>query len=224
MRQGRGRFWRLVAEGCVGAAGAVLLLVSCATTYQPLGSGGGYSDYKLSATQYYVYFVANANTSQDTAYKFFLTRAAQIAIEKGYTGFYVFKLQNSSVTRTYVTPGTASTYVYRDVVPDYYGIGGIGFLSPRFYERAVTVYNPPQYYRIAEPGYRGQILLANEQIKGQPPPFNAKTIYDEGMALKHQIDLENRQTALAAGIGTVIVIGVAAAAAALSPGIIYAGP
>ncbi len=221
MHRTRRQFWKLLIGGCVAAAGTVVLLVSCATTYQPLGNGGGYSDYRLSPTQYYVYFVANANTSQDTAYKFFLTRAAQIAIEKGYSGFYVFKLQNSSVTRTYVTPGSTRTYLYRDVVPEYYGIGGVGFLNTRVYEHAVTVYNPPQYYRISEPGFRGQILLANEQIKGQPPPFNAKMIYDEGMALKHQIDAGNQRTALAAGIGTVIVIGVAAAAAALTPGVVY---
>jgi len=213
--------WKILLGGVATTAGALVLLVACATTYQPLGNAGGYSDYQLSPTQYYVYFVANANTSQDTAYKFFLTRAAQIAIEKGYTGFYVFKLQNSSITRTYLTPGSTSTYLYRDVVPEYYGVGGVGFLNTRVYQHAVTVYNPPQYYQISEPGYRGQILLANEQLKGQPPPFNAKMIYDEGMTLKRQIDSGNQRTALAAGIGTVIVIGVAAAAAALTPGVVY---
>lgn len=195
-----------------------LLLAACATTYHPLAGDGGYSDYQLSQTQYYVYFLANAHTSQETAYRFFLTRAAQIALEKGFKSFYVFKLQNSTRTRTYVTPGSTSTYIYRDVVPTYYyGYGGSGFLNSTVYSNAVTVYNPPQYFSVNEPGYRGQILLTNEQLKGQPPPFDAKIVYDQGMALNKQIKAENGRTALAVGAGTALIIGVVAATVALTP-------
>lgn len=211
----------------LAAAGVAVALVlsGCVTTYQPLGYGaGGYSDSELSKTQYYVFFAANSNTPQTTAYKFFLTRAAQIALDRGYTGFYVFSLKNQSQTQTYVVPGTARTYYYRNVVPEYENINGVGFLTTRVYRHRVTIYNPPQYYSVSEPGYGGRILLTNEQLKGQPAPFNARMVYNEGMALKKEIDNHNRVIGLAAGLGTAIVIGVSVATAALAPSYVYVGP
>lgn len=219
--QPRRHRWAMLA-----AAGITLAVLSgCATTYQPIGYGeGGYSDSELSSNQYYVFFAANSHTSQDAAYKFFLTRAAQIALDRGFSGFYVFSLKNQSQTQTYVVPGTAHTYYYRNVVPEYENINGVGFLTSRVYTHRVTVYDPPQYYSVLAPGYGGRILLTNEQLKGQPPPFNAKLVYDQGMALKKQIDDHNRVIGVAAGIGTAIVVGVAVATAALAPSYVYVGP
>lgn len=187
---------------------ACLLLASCATTYGPLAARGGYRDFQQSKTQYYVYFYVNQNTSESTAYRFFLTRAAQIALKRGYPSFYIYHLKHSVGSQIYVTPGVTRTYIYRDISPGYYGENG--FFDPYVYGRRITIYQPPTYTRIEEPGIRGQILLVRHRLKGEPPPFDAHLLYREGMQLNKQVKVENRRAGVAAVVGSVLVIGVAA--------------
>ena len=199
----------------LSAAGA-LILSSCATTYGAMSNRGGYRDFQESKTQYHVYFLANANTPKETAYRFFLTRAAQIAIKRGYPYFYVYHLKDSTRSQTYVTPGASRTYYYQSVVPP--GVGPFGFFDPQIVGHSVTVYQPPTYSRVDAPGYEGQILLVKKRIKGQQPPFDARMLYREGMQLNDRIKAANLKTGVTAGIGTAIVIGVAAVAAFFGSG------
>lgn len=211
-RLSRRRSWWAVP----GAVAACLLLASCATTYRPLGPNGGYGGFQESNTRYYVSFLANSETSKETAYRFFLTRAAQLALERGYRYFYIYHLQDSTRTQVYVTPGESRTYVYRNVMPIYRGDDG--YLDVHTFKRRITVYQPPQYTRIHEPGYRGQIVLVRHRIKGQPAPFDAHILYREGIGLSKEIQRRNLGLAVAAGVGTVAIVGVATLAVLLSSG------
>lgn len=208
VKRRRGFRWTV---GTLIAAAATLLLASCATTYGPLGPRGGYKGFQESKTQYYVYFYSNGNTSRSTAYRFFLTRAAQIALKRGYKYFYVYHLKHSAGSTVYMTPGMARTYTYRSVMPGF--SGEEGFLNLGVYGRSVTVFTPPTYRRVEAPGYRGQILLVKRRLKKQPPPFDARILYRDGMRLNARIKNENRHAAVAAGVGTAIVIGAITAAA-----------
>ena len=200
----------------LAVAVAALSLASCATTYGAFGSRGGYRDFQESKTQYHVYFLANSNTSKETAYRFFLTRAAQIVLRQGYDYFYVSQLTDSTRSRVFVTPGTERIYSYRDFIPD--NIPHNGFLEPHPIHGNIMVYRPPVFDKVSEPGYEGQILLVKGQLKGQPPPFDARILYREGMKLNDRIKSENRKAGIAAGVGTAVVIGVAAVAGFLGSG------
>lgn len=195
----------------VGAAGALsLVLASCATTYGPMGVNGGYRGFQESKTSYYVYFLANSNTSDMTAFRFFLTRAAQIALHRGYKYFYVYHLKHSGRSQVYVTPGAAQVYIYRSPIPGF--PGHEGFLDPHFIGGRISFFQPPVYNTVTEPGYRGQIVLVRKRLKGQPPPFDANILYRGGMQLSRTIKAQNVRTGVITGVGTVAIIGVVAAA------------
>ncbi|MGA2976521.1 MAG: hypothetical protein ABSF77_14530 [Spirochaetia bacterium] len=185
---------------------ASLVLVSCATTYQPAGYTGGYRDFHASNEQYFVYFEANGYTDAQTAYQFFLTRAAEIALNNGYPYFYILQSQDISRTETYYTPGTAQTTITSNVYRTYSRYGNIGYLDTSVYSTAVTTYTPPQAYYVNKPGFRGQILLAKEQIKDQPPPFDAKVVYRDGMDLNARVESRNKTVGMIAGIGTALFV------------------
>jgi hypothetical protein len=204
----------LLLIAAVGAS--CLALISCATTYGAIGNNGGYRDFQESKTRYHVYFLANSDTPRDTAYRFFLARAAQIALHRGYKYFYVYHLKDSSQSQVSITPGLARTYVYRDFEPGYFW--PYGFLDPSVVQRSITIYTPPVYNRIEEPGYQGQVLLVNHRLKGQPLPFDAQILYREGMSLNRRIKMQNLKAGIAVGIGTVVIIGVATIAAFLGSG------
>ncbi len=194
----------------LGTAVLALLLTSCATTYQPLGPTGGYSDYQTNQNQYYVYFNGNGYTSHDEVYQFFLTRAADIALNHHFKSFYVLQAQDASTTETYYTPGTARTTRYVDVYRTYVRsrYGDVGYLDTTVADRYVTVYTPPTAYTVDKPGFRGQVLLVNEPIKGQAQPFDAQTVYKDGMQLKSRIDQENRDMTMAGGAAALAVIAI----------------
>ncbi len=186
-----------------------LLLASCATTYQPMGATGGYRDFQTAGNQYTVYFNGNGYTSSDTVYQFFLTRAAELALNNHYTSFYVVKVQDDSTRQTVVVPGqsytTSHVDVYRTWVRSRYG--NIGFLDT-VTEHSVTVSTPPSVYSYEQPGFRGEVMLVNEPLKGQPAPFDAQTVYKDGMTLKDRIDTENRDVTMAAGAAALAVIAI----------------
>ena len=160
--------------------------------HQPAGFTGGYKDFQLSKAQYYVYFGSNGYTSPQTTYEFFLTRAADIALSRGYPDFYVLQSQNVSMTQTYVTPGEATTTVQSSTYGTYNNYGRTGYLNASTYGIATTTYTPPQIHQINRPGFQGEILLVNGKIKSNAPePFSANVIYQQGMDLKKQVDTHN---------------------------------
>ncbi len=188
----------------VTALVSVGLLSSCATTYQPRseGSGYGYGDFQLSATSFQVEFVGNGNTSIDNAYKFFLTRAADLALAHNYKGFYITKIQKATPDVLFAPGYAAVVGVYPRRHWGYYHSGV-----------AITTYSPATVYSVRVPGYFGQILLVNEQIKGEPVPFDARLIYNQGMALKRQVDRRNTTIKAVVWIGTLAALGLIVASA-----------
>jgi hypothetical protein len=189
---------------------SLLLLASCATTYQPLGPNGGYEDYQTSGDQYEIYFRSNGYTPPDTVYQFFLMRAAEIAMKNHYRSFYVTQAEDWAGTATVVTPGqayaTEHVNVYRTYSRSRYG--NIGYIETTVTSGPVVVYSPPRVYQIRLPGFHGRIQLVNSPLEGQPKPFDAQSVYDDGLALKDQIDSYNHQVMIAGGVVvTAVVVG-----------------
>ncbi len=71
----------------------VAVTLAC-TTYHAAGPTGGFSETKLSATSYQVYFRGNGYTSPARVQKFMLRRAAELALENGFRYFVIDAPQN----------------------------------------------------------------------------------------------------------------------------------
>ena len=83
-----------------------LSLTGCATGYQASGFGGGFSELPMSADTYQISYRGNAFTSGSATQEMALLRAAELAIDHGYTHFVVLGSNGSVDTSYYVQPGT----------------------------------------------------------------------------------------------------------------------
>lgn len=184
---------------------AALLVSSCSTTYVPKNLMGGYSDRVLGAEVYSVSFDGNGYTSQQTAWNLFLTRAAEIALDNDYSGFYVLDIQDTTRDSSYVTPGYSRSYTTTNISGSYNTYGNVRGFYATSGSTTTTLYYPPQVHSITKPGYTGRILLVNKRIDGQPAPYDAGVTYRIGKDLTKQ--LENQNTTV-----TLIVVGASAVA------------
>jgi hypothetical protein len=73
---------------------SLLLAFTACTTYHAAGPTGGFSETKLSATSYQVYFRGNGYTSPARVEQFMLRRAAELALENGFRYFLLDVPQN----------------------------------------------------------------------------------------------------------------------------------
>lgn len=65
------------------------LLTACATTYQPKGLSGGYSEIQLDPTTARITFEGNGYSSRSTVEAYLIYRAAEVTIERGFDWFLV---------------------------------------------------------------------------------------------------------------------------------------
>lgn len=189
----------------------LVLITSCATTYQRSGFAGGYESYQVSDNIYMVTFSGNGYTSNQQAWLFFLTRAAEIAREAGYSGFYVIESQDLTLTSQYTTQGYARSNTTGNVSGNYYQSGNTSRLYGTITSTTSTTYTPPQTYNISKPSYMGQIMLVNERIDGAPEPFNASMVYSTGISLNESIKQSNMIKGILfwGGVGVLTIIGLA---------------
>jgi hypothetical protein len=92
-----------------GVLAAWLLLVSCATPYQPMGALGGYQEEQLAPDIYRVAFFGNGYTAPQTAAEYVIHRCAELTDQKGFRYFGILAVSDQSVTRTFTTPAHAYT-------------------------------------------------------------------------------------------------------------------
>ena len=102
----------------------MVLLVSCATTYERAKSptGTGYYDTLLQQGMYEITFNGNSDTSVTTAQDYALLRAAETCLENGYKTFDIVNSNNNSKTETgaytsYYGRHFADTTVYTSTYP-----------------------------------------------------------------------------------------------------------
>ena len=99
------------------SSAAILLILSlagCATSYQPNGINGGYTDMALNENTYFVSFNGNRYTSSEITQSYALRRSAELTLNKGYAYFVVMN-QNTAVSSQVVqTPETIDTQTASD--------------------------------------------------------------------------------------------------------------
>src|SRR5262245_19636623 len=85
-------------------------LAGCqATRYQPAADGGGFAELELIDDLWRVRFTANAHTTRETAQSYWLYRAAELTISRGYDGFEV--LPQIGLVRSQADRSRSSTLV-----------------------------------------------------------------------------------------------------------------
>jgi len=70
-------------------AAAMTTLTGCVTSYQPLGTTGGYTDRQIDDQTLHVEFRGNGYTSRDTVHKYFMYRCAELTQQHGFRYFMV---------------------------------------------------------------------------------------------------------------------------------------
>lgn len=97
-------------------AALVVLVAGCSTPYQSTGLTGGYSQTQLAPDVFRVAFRGNGYTSGERAQDFAMLRAAELALQQGYTHFAVVDERSSTTAHSFTTAGQATTtgsaYVY----------------------------------------------------------------------------------------------------------------
>jgi len=88
---------------------ASTFLVGCATSYQPMGSSGGYEETRLDENVFLVHFRGNRYTKMERTQDFAFLRAAELTIQSGYNYFAVLKSDTSIVDSTHTRSTTDET-------------------------------------------------------------------------------------------------------------------
>lgn len=88
---------------------AVVFLQSCSTSYQPRGFTGGFTETQLAPDIARVSFIGNGYTSRDRAQDFALLRAAELALQAGYSYFAVINERNDTTESSFTTAGYSYT-------------------------------------------------------------------------------------------------------------------
>lgn len=76
------RQWARAACALVAIA-----LAACVTTYQPLGTTGGYQERSVGKDRWFVEFFGNGHTSRDTVMVYWLQRCAEVTVINGFDYF-----------------------------------------------------------------------------------------------------------------------------------------
>ena len=86
-----------------------VLLSGCATTYQPQGFSGGFTETQLDTNVFRVSFRGNGYTSAERAEEMALLRSAEVAMKNGFTHFAVVDAASRSRHSTVTTPTQSTT-------------------------------------------------------------------------------------------------------------------
>ena len=143
---------------------AVSLLTACATMYQPVGLGGGYSDIQLGENIFKVSFRGNGYTHAERAADFCLLRSAEVALDNGFKYFVIVESGETSRLSSYTTPTTTRT------------AGTATISGNTIYGNATTTTYGGQTYLITRPRSTNTILCFKEKPNIQDLVFTAEYV------------------------------------------------
>jgi hypothetical protein len=143
-----------------------LLLVGCATKYQPQSFSGGFSETQLDTNVFTVTFKGNGYTGRDKANDFALLRSAELAMENGFKYFAIVDAQQYSKNSTFTTPTTAITNVNANTYGTAYNYGNNTTYNAKTYGTATTTVSGGQTYNISKPRTSNTIVCFTEKPEG----------------------------------------------------------
>ncbi len=172
------------------AAAAVLAACATATPYQPAAKPGasGFSQTKIQTDRYTVAFSGNSLTNRETVETYLLYRAAEVALENGYSHFALDEKDTEKNTRTVSTgfgyrdpfyrrhafhydfyhPRRGWGYGYNAFGPSRFGRRGFDPFWDDFNTREVTKYKAYGNVRLLR-GDNGNAYNAREVVENLSP-------------------------------------------------------
>lgn len=145
---------------------AVILLMGCATPYQRIGLGGGYSETVLGESIFSVNFRGNGYTSLEKAQDFCLLRCAEVALDNGFTHFIIVDSGGYEQNALVSMPTTSSTTGTATVS------GGV------ITGQATTTTYGGQTFVVSRPRTKNMILCFHGKPENAPLALNARFVYD----------------------------------------------
>ena len=141
----------------------IIFLGACATTYQPKGATGGFTDTQLDENLWKVSVNGNGFTDSSTVNDYALLRASELTLEKGFKYFYVASEDSNELNSVAKFGSNTST--------TYGNIDSFGNFNAR------TNYSSPTYVPVTK--YENQLiyLMLNEKPENYFV-YNAQFIYD----------------------------------------------
>lgn len=143
-----------------------IFLTGCATSYQPQGMTGGFSEVQLEANVFKVSFNGNGYTRADTASDYALLRSAELARQNGYKYFVIVDTANTSETSSFTTPTTAVTNVNANTYGNAYSYGNSTNYRATTYGTATTTVYGGHTYNISKPQSTNTIICFNDKPEG----------------------------------------------------------
>lgn|SRR5579872_3770370 len=173
-------------------AAAAITLVSCATPYQDYGLTGGAETKELRPDVFRVSFGGNGFTTRESVQVYWLKRCADLAIEKGFTGFEILSDMQFAMrlpsTKDRVTPRLQSSLASLNTeIPVSRGEAA-DFSVWRPYEQPAGQSDEPTRMAAAvfiygggasipKPALEGDVHLLTGPVESAPPKvFNAKAL------------------------------------------------
>jgi hypothetical protein len=141
----------------------IVFIAGCASSYQPNGISGGYSEIRLADDTYKVSFRGNGYTSAEKATDLAMLRAADLTLMNGYRYFVV--VDSSDSLNTTYNPGSQR-----------YETQIIGYDTGNYiYGEARTTQTGVQAYTTSKPRSTNTIVMLNE--KPSSFSYDASYIY-----------------------------------------------
>lgn len=182
-------------------AACALALAACATPYQQSGITGGFNVIPLGQDVYRVSFGGNGFTTQETAQVYWLNRAAELTLEKGFASFEIlsdmhFVARQPAGRDAYVHDAYERDVARLAVVPTSANVTGSGeelsaaslWRTGETGDRADPMGAPvrlaastfifvPAESSVPKPAIQGDIHLLSKAVEPTPPKlFNAREL------------------------------------------------
>jgi len=127
------------------------LLTACATTYQPKGLMGGYSEIQLGENIFKISFHGNGYTSAERAVDLCLLRSADVTLNAGFKYFVIVESGQTAKVGAFTTPTTTTTS------------GNATISGNTIYGNATTTTYSGQTYLVSKPSSTNMILCFKEK-------------------------------------------------------------
>jgi hypothetical protein len=146
---------------------ATFWLAGCATSYQPRGISGGYSDTRLGDNIFKISFEGNGYTGSGEADDMALMRASEVTIKNGFEYFYILSSSSRSNNFSFVMPSVATTT-----------FNGSGY-GNNFNGSAQTMYSGGQVISGSSPSVTLNIVCYKNKDSASMPVIEARTVWDQ---------------------------------------------
>lgn len=164
---------------------SILLLSSCASTYEPEGYSGGFSETQLDTNVFIVTFKGNGFTGRDNASDYALLRSAELTLNNGFKYFVIVDAEQYSKESTHTTPTRATTNLRANTYGNATRYGNNTTYNANTYGTATTTVSGGQTYNISKPRASNTIVCSTEKPEGFS--YNAEFIVN---SLKQKYEIE----------------------------------